>query len=291
MKSKKGLELKKSGGTSTHMYVFRSAKLIRPNRLVKTTPHTVLHGRLFSRAGYPFEDAYIKLLPTNLRAVEAVCAWIGRELGVPLPEPIFVTVSAGAVNQGCVWPFKNGEEVCFATLEIKQAKPVRRMQSNAISQIFTSWSKLVNAAVFDHLIANDDRSEENILLDARGTPWLIDHSRALGGAGQSLYSDPFPPTKNVFLEILKEFASTHRLRIRQELLGSCSAATALVGRIPYSGLAVEGEMAQQMQRFLQKRAQVLAPMLLSELGMPDLFHSATDNAGNGTFSSEGQSLQ
>lgn len=261
--------------------LFRDAKLIRPNKRVKVEPYPVIRGSVLSQAGYPIQFAYIKLLPTNLRAVEAACAWIAREMGLPLPEAIFVTVSKSMVPQNVPWPYKEDSAICFATLEIGLAQPVKNIQAEALAPLFRSWPHLLASAVFDHLVANDDRSQDNLLIDGQNAFWLIDHSRALGGAGQTPFSDPFPSFQNIFLDLLKVKSLADRLKMQQELLSLCAAATLAVEKVPFEGLRIEEQLASQIQRFLRARVRALVAMLQQELGLPDLFQTSGQAVGPG----------
>ncbi|MFN0314512.1 MAG: HipA family kinase [Burkholderiales bacterium] len=228
-----------------------------------------------SQPGYPIENAFIKLLPPNLRAIEAACAWIGRDMGLPLPEAVFVRVNRAVIRKGVDWPFPSPEETCFGTLEVRLAQSVIKIDSAALRSLFAGWPHLLTAAVFDHLIANDDRSAANLLLDGQNSLWLIDHSRSLGGAGRSLFSDPFVLIRNIFLEMLKAKPLAERLKMQQPLLSACAAASVAVEKVPFEGLRIEERLASQIQRFLRARSRALVAILQQELGIPDLFQSSS----------------
>lgn len=255
---------------------FRVGKLIRPRWLVKSTPHAVLRAYALFQAGYAPELVYAKLLPLRRRYVESICAWLGREMGLPIPEPLFVEISPDKVPSDCVMPKNGGDMIHFATIAIPFAQPLRKVDQFMGTGSSPSWSSLVDAVVFDHLIANQDRSEDNLLVDGNRRLWLVDHDRALGGLGERLFSDPYLPSNNYLMAILKEYRRNDRLALRQELLRGCVVASSAAVRVPYSALRIPDAVAEEADRFLRARAERLVHIVLSDMGMPDLFTQARD---------------
>jgi hypothetical protein len=262
-----------SSGERLSMSAFRSGKLIHPRKLVKTSPHGILRAQTFFQAGHAPEWSYVKLLPASRRYVEAVCAWIGREMGLPMPEPLFVEVAPDRIPLDCAVPDNGGDPIHFATKEIPQAKPLRRVERFIGGDAIHPWPSLVDAMVYDHLIGNQDRSDDNLLVDGHRQLWLIDHDRALGGLGERLFSDPYLPSHNFLMEIVKEQSARDRLALRQAVLRCCAAASHAALRVPYASLKVPETFADEAARFLRSRAEHLAHVVLSDLGVPDLFTS------------------
>lgn len=258
------------------MSAYRCGKMIKPRMLVKSSPHAILRAQTFFQAGHALEWSYIKLLPLSRRYVETICAWLGREMGLPMPEPFFVEVAPDRIPPDCVVPANGGDLIHFATKEIPQAQPLRRANQFIGGAADHPWQSLVNAMVYDHLIANQDRSDENLLLDPYGKVWLIDHDRALGGLGERLFSDPYLPSHNFLMEMVKEQSARDRLALRHEVLRYCAAANHAASRVPYDSLNVPEPFADEADHFLRKRAEHLADLVLSDLGVPDLFTSRDD---------------
>jgi hypothetical protein len=245
--------------------------LSRPMSVVKTKPDIVLDGRLSSHG--PFEHVYAKLVPVNRRCIEAVCAWIGHEVGLPLPEIRFVRVLKNRLPLGCAWPYKlNEEEWAFGSLAIEGARPLVGFDSVLAVAKVDKWSHLELAAAFDQLVANDDRTEGNILLDPKGSLWLIDHARSLGGGGQRLFStEVLPLVNNFFLARVASYPLAERMKRRGALLSACTRLVSAAMIVPYKSLMVPADMAIQIQDFLLRRASLLQAMVFDAAGIPDMY--------------------
>jgi hypothetical protein len=105
------------------------------------------------------------------------------------------------------WPYgAEREALVFGTRAVEGAVPLTRVDGAAVADKLEKWSFLEMAAVFDQLVANDDRTQGNILLAPKGDLWLIDHARALGGGGQRLFStEVLPLFNNFFLSLIAGF--------------------------------------------------------------------------------------
>lgn len=250
---------------------FKRGNLARPCTLVKTEPNVVLDASL-SWEG-PFEHVFVKLTSENGRSIEAVCAWIAQDVGLPCPEPRFVLVKKSRIPQGAPWVFGTATDVvAFGTLAIEHAQPLTKTDSVAVTTRIRKWDRLELAGVFDLLIANDDRSEGNILLDAQQRLWLIDHGRSLGGGGHRLFSSEVSPLINNFLlEQIRRLPLPDRIKRQNAVLSACYELAARVPRIPYDSLLVPPPIALQIDDFLTKRASRLQAMALEAAGLPDLY--------------------
>jgi hypothetical protein len=259
------------GGSQCRVATISTGTLARPMRVVKTTPDLVLDGRLASHG--PFEHVYAKLMPANRRCIEAVCAWIGREVELPLPDFRFVRVLKARLPKGCDWPYRQSEEeLVFGTVAIEGARPLTGFDSGLVAAKIDKWQHLDMAAAFDQLIANDDRTEGNVLLDPKGALWLIDQARSLGGGGQRLFStDVLPLVSNFFLSRVASYSMADRMKRRGALLSACNRLASAAMRVPYDHLLVPDEMATQIQDFLLRRAVLLQAMVLDAAGIPDMY--------------------
>jgi len=253
------------------MAVFRTGTLAPPVRVHKAAPRLVLDAQL-AWAG-PFLHVYAKVLPINERSIEAVCAWLAREVELPAPEACFLRMHRTRVPKGHPWIFgDSSEEVVFATVAVEQAQQLVRADGTAVAALIDKWPSLAAAAVFDELIANDDRTEGNILLGPRSDLWLIDHTRALGGAGNRLFSTEVAPLfTNFFLQRIAGYSLAQRNGLRAPLMAACLRLTAAVPRVPYDELLVPENVARQIETFLRQRANRLQTMILSSIGLPDLY--------------------
>ena len=250
--------------------MFRTGNLASPVFLKKTDPHVVLDARV-SSAG-PFLHAFVKLQPANVRSIEAVCSWLALEMRLPVPEPYFVHVSRAKIRSKCRWDFDAVESVvCFGAAAIQGAQTLRLARTGAEPSSLIVWPQLARAAVFDHLVANDDRSADNVLIDIGGKLWLIDHARALGGGGQPLFSNlAFPVFQNFLLNLIAGLPAAKRIAMHRELISACADALASVLRVPYDRLLVPEEIGVQIASYLSQRASKLVPTVLHAVGIPEL---------------------
>lgn len=250
---------------------FPTGNLATPWRIVKTEPDVVLDATLAWQD--PFEHVFVKLCSENRRSIEAVCAWIAQDVGLPVPAPRFVRVKKTRLPNGCAWRLGDADSaIAFATVAVEGARQLIKVDGDVLQPKLLKWEFLELAAVFDHLIANDDRSNGNMLMDPRGGLWLIDHGRSLGGGGQRFFStDVLPSIRNFLLEKIGREASADRMKRRTALMSACVELEARVPRVPYERLLVPPAIAPQINSFLSQRASRLQAMVLDVVGLPDLY--------------------
>ncbi len=253
------------------MNEFAAGSVATPIHIVKQAPRIVL--RAWRSWPGPFEPVYVKVLPVNARSIEAVCAWLAREIELPVPEPMLLDMPASRLPKGCAWPFgTDPNATCFATRAVENALPLSNVSSEIATAMIDKWASLPAAAVFDQLIANDDRTEGNVLLGPRRDLWLIDHGRSLGGGGQRFFStDVTPSTANFLLSRVARFPAQERVRLRPALIAVCTRLASAVRRVPYGTLLVPEDIAMQIDDFLTRRVGMLQAMVLQSIGLPDLY--------------------
>lgn len=119
----------------------------------------------------------IKTLSLKGLLTEAICALVGRALGLPIPKPYWV--HAPELTETA----KGGEppcEICFGSREEPHpAISAVLHDQDAIRALLRKWSRAGETATFDSWIANGDRSKHNLLLGSQGALWLIDHEDAM----------------------------------------------------------------------------------------------------------------
>lgn len=262
------------------MAAFKSGNLATPIKVVKAAPALVLDCGLAWEG--PFEHVFAKILPIHQRCIEAVCAWLAQQMGVPVPAPRFLHMWKHKLPRGHAWPFGREEEATvFATVAVEGAMPLTRFDGSLISTKFAKWPYLELCAVFDLLIANDDRTAGNILMAPKGELCLIDHARSLGGGGDALFSTQ-PLISNFFLGVIAGMSLSERNRRRPALISACLNATAAIARIPYEALLVPADIASQVNDFLVKRGTRLQATVLDAVGLPDIYdHHDNDRSERG----------
>jgi hypothetical protein len=259
-----------------HMMIGR---LANPITVIKTSPSLVVEGKLVS-ATVPFAAVVVKLLREHSCAIELVCGWLGIAAGLPVPNIGRIHVSNSIMPHGTEWPYETDQTTTFASALIQTAQSVISTNSHAVDVRLKKWPLVELAGVFDELIANDDRSQGNVLLDARQNFWLIDHARALGGAGQRLFStEVFPSFTNFFLQRIASESLDERLSRKQTLLASCVQLRTCVPRIPYSDLGISSDIEREIRAYLSARLRNLEHLVLSRVELPDLAVSSTQQLG------------
>ena len=129
--------------------------------------------------------AYVKIFSRSQQLIsEAVCALLGRALGLNIPKPFLINVEKTILPESQHW--KVGQESClgFGSEEEKHqvfSRIVKRDASEA-GKLLREWSEWKRTVWFDEWIANGDRHPGNLLYDSgKKKFWLIDHSHALTG--------------------------------------------------------------------------------------------------------------
>ncbi len=119
--------------------------------------------------------AYIKMLNFADITKEALCAVLARQLGLPVPQPYYVSVDVSFTNSGA----SNTAGIGFG-LEEENAHLPRITDPERIRRDIQLWSDVLNCATFDAWIANRDRLPKNVIYNGqRDGFWMIDHDEAL----------------------------------------------------------------------------------------------------------------
>ncbi|MDP2488057.1 hypothetical protein Q8W38_01825 [Vibrio splendidus] len=150
------------------------------------------------------EFVYLKLLKPRRLFAEAICAIIGRKIGLPIPEPILVKVPAHLMVELV------GEESVDSSIFIGfGSKDADYPSLNRVLNVEDNeliWEKLrahtksLEAAIFDEWIANSDRHWGNLLYDGGDEFIFIDHDLALPEQAESNQ----PISKNLLFNFISE---------------------------------------------------------------------------------------
>ena len=146
--------------------------------------------------------AFVKLIDERNLSVELVCALIGRELGLPIPQPYLVRVPTQTIST------VTQETMAFALEEVNVPPISSTIQDDALMrQSILKWPSLILCAAFDSWIGNSDRIPHNLLYTGKDRFQMIDHGDALPS---HLSSETSP--NNKLIQLLKE---TNRTEISQ----------------------------------------------------------------------------
>lgn len=115
--------------------------------------------------------AYVKILGWREILVECVCASLGREAGMPIPEPLIVKIPEEL----------GGPLYGFAAKALPFPDFAHKFEADVPGgfRLLQQWSQLIPAACFDEWIVNVDRNQGNLLYAGANDFWLIDHGFAL----------------------------------------------------------------------------------------------------------------
>lgn len=244
----------------------------RPNTVVPHASNPVIYGRV-QLLSVGQEMAFVKLLQEGAFAVESVCAWLARKVGLQTPHPLWVSVPHNRVPAN-LWPFGDKQtQLCFATVELPNARALHFDDSS--SEVLFGQARLddvltTKIATFDALIGNDDRHSGNLLLAPPNGAFVIDHGRALGGIGTDSTSIWLPPGPNLLLRRIQGMPPHRRHALRQPLRQFCNDCLEAVDTLPLDKLVESKSQREMIERHLRAKAEILYVEMLDAIGMPEL---------------------
>jgi hypothetical protein len=217
-------------------------------------------------------DCHVKLLGENAFYVESVCAWALAQMKLPAPEPMWIYVSRSVLPKKSPWPYGEAKAtICFGTRTLAGATTVRHSTAYDMTNHLRNWEHFSATATFDEAIANDDRSEKNILTDGK-KHWLIDHSHSFGnkyGTPGALTQETFSFTNLLFKRLAAETAAQRSKRV-PEIKAACAATSEALKNIPYSLMPLKNHLETDLPIYFEARLPSLVPLCLERLGIPEL---------------------
>lgn len=210
--------------------------------------------------------AYIKLLNIGDVAKEAICAVLGRKLGLPIPQPYYVQVDPSFTGH----QLANIHGVAFGLHAELILTP--RIHDIALMRAqLRQWSELGKCAVFDAWIANRDRLPQNLLFEGNNGFWLIDHEEAL-----PRHLSPMSPIGTQLFDLIKEDKSEHELYQEREKLARHAEA---INQVDWKELIelVRPEHLPESDKYfgeyvvlLKERAENMYKIITAELGIKQM---------------------
>lgn len=119
--------------------------------------------------------AFVKRIPFRELYIESVCALLGKNLGLPIPQPFIVQITHECFNEIPEGQF----ELAFGSEDAGYPSFRRYAQSQEAFERLKEFSKTTDIGIFDEWIANYDRNVGNILYDGTDNFSFIDHEHAL----------------------------------------------------------------------------------------------------------------
>ncbi len=129
--------------------------------------------------------AYIKDLTPRELLGELIGSYIGKQLGLPLPDA-FLAIATKEQGPWANAPMvdENNSRILFATSAVQSPQTLffytQKPDENILRKLI-EWPFYAQAVAFDEWIANIDRHGGNILISGDRKFWLIDHSHILTG--------------------------------------------------------------------------------------------------------------
>lgn len=209
-------------------------------------------------------SAYAKKLSETDFMVELLTALIGREINLPIPEPVIALTAT--------------DEIWFASVDAKHPDLSRRLTATGntipptpnnlkILSKLADWQLISEAIGFDEWIANGDRHPGNILYDGNGIYYLIDHNQAM-----RLPFAPDAPITNQLLNIKLYFTQDEvgkqRLKNKINLLANeipAQLPRAAADRILETANNLDQTLLNRMVEFLEHRLTFLTTIAYSKI--------------------------
>lgn len=179
---------------------------------------------------------FAKIVEPREICVEAFCAALGRQLGIPIPKPFLILADSSTLN---VVP--EGQHALMFGSEDAAYPSFRRYANCAEAyEKLQNFKASLDVGVFDEWIANHDRNVGNILYDGGDDFLFIDHGLAIP---QGLQAHT-PASDNNILRVL--FAIKSEMDKFRDFRTTSQAITPM-----YRSLNLEDIMAStQASRFI-----------------------------------------
>jgi len=223
---------------------------------------------------------YLRIANPMPIVAELLCGVIGRSLGLPVPEPFIVTISAGVVPHSRLLP-ANKSTLAFASQDVGGTtfSQLLRAGSPGAQAMLMKWEHLIPVTTFDEWMANTDRNLGNILFISN-VLWIIDHAEAFHGSQRALFGLP-ELVKSASTNILGDMLAKLSLAECSNHLGVAQGwLIDIANRIDIKDAAACADIAQwqtleqqtELLDFIAQRLTLTHSLLCNRLGHPQLSH-------------------
>ncbi|WP_409075345.1 HipA family kinase [Pantoea sp. C3] len=118
---------------------------------------------------------FAKIIDPREICVEAFCAILGREVGLPIPKPFLILADSESLNT--ILPGQSA--LMFGSEDAEYPSFRRYADCEEALEKLGAFKATLDVGVFDEWIANHDRNIGNILYDGGGDFMFIDHGLSL----------------------------------------------------------------------------------------------------------------
>lgn len=173
------------------------ATLLPGSNLIELGHSEIWKGHIVTSNG-SICPAYTKLVDERTLSIELICALIGRELSLPIPQPYLVRVPTQTISS------VTSETIAFALEEVSYPSISTTIREDKfIKEKVLKWEHIIQCAAFDTWIGNSDRIPHNLLYDGKYSFQMIDHGDALPS-----FMSAETSTQNKLMQYLKEENNT-----------------------------------------------------------------------------------
>lgn len=226
------------------------------------TANEVWHGHLQTHSRPAPMPCYFKMLANREFWIEAACLSISEAAGMWVGECYMGDLLKADLPESHCWRPSEARRMVMAVSAIRGSTVAALGESRALKKLRKD-PKFALMCAIDELFANPDRHTDNIMLDCRGNPYLIDFEHAFGGCDHP-FENCFPLFSN---QLLDEAVAT--MDNRQRHVFGVDLATA-VNEL-HEALPVLNEVLsycperKAMMNFIQTRMNVLRDLLAIRL--------------------------
>lgn len=215
---------------------------------------------------------YAKLIDAREICIEAFCAILGRQLGIPIPKPYLIL--ADCTSLSCV---PEGQHALMFGSEDADFPSFRRYANCEQAYVrLQKFKSTLDVGVFDEWIANHDRNIGNILYDGGSDFLFIDHGLAIPNGMDPL----LPASDNNIIRVL--FSIKSELEKFRDLRTASQDITPAYGLLELKEIMnqtlstrylAENEIEKVLD-FLLKRLSVIDSLVRCRLGIAqgDMFN-------------------
>ncbi|NIF23075.1 HipA family kinase [Candidatus Pantoea multigeneris] len=206
---------------------------------------------------------FAKIIDPREICVEAFCAILGRELGIPIPKPYLILADDTTLD--IIPPGKNA--LMFGSEDAAYPSFRRYADCRQSYEKLQNFKASLDVGVFDEWIANHDRNVGNILYDGGDDFLFIDHGLALP---ESLPADQPALDNNILralFSIKTELDKFRDLRTASQMIAPMYRALNLEGVMSsaQATMYVPDAVIAQILAFLTDRLLSIETLIRSRL--------------------------
>lgn len=206
------LPLQANGGERRRLSYFPVAKiLVGAERHETETANEVWHGHLQTHSMHAPRSCYFKMLEPREFWIEATCLAFSSAAGLQVGDCYLGDLMRETLPSSHRWHPGEARRMVMAVATIRGATAHALGETHVMKKLRKD-PKFPLMCAIDELFANADRHSDNVMVDGKGCPYLIDFGQAFGGCDHPL-QHCWPSFSN---QLLDEAVALMDLRQRQD---------------------------------------------------------------------------